>query len=108
MEIGDWFTDSSPSGTPEKKQKVAAYKIGAEQKKRIAQDSINKKLWDEAMEHTAEGGQVGPHKSEKCQKQVGSYKTEKVKDREVHIGQRKCMGRLRATRSGQRTCQGQG
>ena len=108
MDIGDCFTDSSPSGTPEKKQKVAAYKIGTEQKKRIAQDSINKKLWDEAMEHTAEGGQVGPHKSEKCQKQVGSYKTEKVKDREVHIGQRKCMGRLRAPRSGERTCQGQG
>lgn len=50
-------SDSSPSGTPEKKQKVAAYKVGAEQKKRITQDSVNKKLWDEALEHTSEGGQ---------------------------------------------------
>lgn len=59
IKILDFFADSSPSGTPEKKQKVAAYKVGAEQKKRITQDSVNKKLWDEALEHTSEGGQVG-------------------------------------------------
>lgn len=58
IKILDFFADSSPSGTPEKKQKVAAYKVGAEQKKRITQDSVNKKLWDEALEHTSEGGQV--------------------------------------------------
>lgn len=50
--------DSSPVGTPDKKQKVAAYKIEAEQKKRISQDKVNKKLWEEAKEHTSEGGQV--------------------------------------------------
>ncbi|XP_062593706.1 E3 ubiquitin-protein ligase UHRF1-like [Saccostrea cucullata] len=50
-------SDSSPSGSPEKKQKVAAYKIDAEQKKRISQDDVNRKLWDEAVEHTSEGGQ---------------------------------------------------
>lgn len=59
IKILDFFADSSPSGTPEKKQKVAAYKVGAEQKKRITQYSVNKKLWDEALEHTSEGGQVG-------------------------------------------------
>ncbi|XP_056018667.1 E3 ubiquitin-protein ligase UHRF1-like isoform X2 [Ostrea edulis] len=50
-------SDSSPVGTPDKKQKVAAYKIETEQKKRISQDKVNKKLWEEAKEHTSEGGQ---------------------------------------------------
>ncbi|KAK3103860.1 hypothetical protein FSP39_022483 [Pinctada imbricata] len=41
---------------PEKKQKVK-YEIDEAQEKLIKEDTVNKKLWDEAKEHTAEGSQ---------------------------------------------------
>ncbi|XP_021356809.1 E3 ubiquitin-protein ligase UHRF1-like [Mizuhopecten yessoensis] len=50
-------SDSSSGGTPEKKQKVAKYTINPAQKKLIKQDEINKKLWEDAMLLTKEGGQ---------------------------------------------------
>lgn len=49
------FVEKSPS---KKVKKVAAYKIDSAQSKLIGQDKENKKLWDEALEFTKEGGQV--------------------------------------------------
>ena len=50
------FSASSPN--KKNKTKVAKYKVNAEQSKLIKEDSLNQKLWDEALEHTSEGHQV--------------------------------------------------
>ena len=47
------ITDSSPSGTPEKKKLV-----DPDQLKLIKEDEGNKILWNEAKEFTKEGAQV--------------------------------------------------
>ncbi|XP_013414439.1 E3 ubiquitin-protein ligase UHRF1 [Lingula anatina] len=47
----------SPKSTPEKKQKVAAYKFDPEVANLVKEDVENKKLWKEAKEHAKEGVQ---------------------------------------------------
>ena len=51
------ITDSSPSGTPEKK-KLVGYKIDPDQLKLIKEDEGNTILWNEAKVFTKEGAQV--------------------------------------------------
>ena len=50
------FSVASPS--KKNKTKAVKYKVDSAQSKLIKEDSVNQKLWEEALGHTAEGHQV--------------------------------------------------
>ena len=52
-DISQFLESDSPA-----KKKVAAYKLSKEASSLIKEDEANKKLWEEAVQHTKEGGQV--------------------------------------------------
>lgn len=57
-----------PASSPSKKNKTktAKYKVDSAQRKLIKEDSLNQKLWEEALQHTSEGHQVQSDMFEVC------------------------------------------
>ena len=55
------FSSASSPSKKSKTPKTPKYKVDPAQSKLIKEDSLNQKLWEEALEHTAEGHQVGTY-----------------------------------------------